>query len=581
VDTLHLTPNGQLDLAFQTLLRDFSLIVSTPPFNFLGDAAAALHLSDDPTHGDFSSPIAFQLSKTLKKPPRVIAQEIGDAASKMPAYQMFFSKHEVAGNGFLNFHLTTQSRNQTIVDVLAAGACYGTQSTTGESAIVEFVSANPTGPLHVGHARQAALGDAIANILTSQGVKVHREFYYNDAGVQIDQLAMSVQLRAKGLTPSDQEWPTQAYHGGYIQDIANVFLDGATIKTPDGDMTASGDVKDIDGIRRFAVAFLRREQSLDLAAFRLSFDHYFLESSLYSDGKVADVVSRVAASGQSYEKDGALWLRSTTFGDDKDRVMRKSDGNYTYFVPDVAYHMDKWGRGFNRAINIQGTDHHGTVARVRAGLQTLDGSIPKDYPEYVLHSMVRVFQNGEEIKLSKRTGSYVTLRELIDWTSADAVRFFLLSRKADTDYVFDVDVARKQANDNPVFYVQYAHARICSIMRQYEAAGRDATQDSLSANLHLLTSPSAAALISKISRFPFVLTSAARTFSPHDVVFYLSDLAATYHSHYTIERTLGTDVDLSLARLALAIAVAQVLRNGLTILGITSPEQMKAPAIAT
>jgi arginyl-tRNA synthetase len=439
---------------------------------------------------------------------------------------------------------------------------------------VEFVSANPTGPLHVGHGRQAALGDAICNLFASQGAEVTREFYYNDAGVQIATLAMSVQARLRGFAPGDAQWPESAYNGDYIADIAADFRAKKTVKADDREFTASGDEEDLDGIRQFAVAYLRHEQDLDLQAFGVRFDHYFLESSLYASGRVEETVKRLADSGKTYEEGGALWLRSTDYGDDKDRVMRKSDGTYTYFLPDVAYHVNKFERGFGRAINIQGSDHHGTIARVRAGLQAVGVGIPAGYPDYVLHKMVTVMRGGEEVKISKRAGSYVTLRDLIEWTSKDAVRFFLISRKADTEFTFDVDLALKQNDENPVFYVQYAHARISKVMRDWVAEHGGDLGSLPQANLSLLTAPSEAALMLKLAEYPQVLAGAAQGLAPHDVAFYLRDVAGAFHSYYGAERFLVEDTELARARLALLASTRQVLRNALCVLGVGAPERM-------
>jgi arginyl-tRNA synthetase len=377
-------------------------------------------------------------------------------------------------------------------------------------------------------------------------------------------------LRIKGFKPGDAEWPEAAYNGDYIQDIANDYLAKKTVHSDDREFTASGDVDALDDIRLFAVAYLRHEQDLDLQAFAVKFDHYYLESSLYTSGKVDATVQKLRDAGKTYEQDGALWLRSTDYGDDKDRVMRKGDGSYTYFVPDVAYHISKWERGFTKVINIQGTDHHGTIARVRAGLQALDIGIPEGYPDYVLHTMVRVMRGGQEVKISKRAGSYVTLRDLIEWTSKDAVRFFLLSRKPDTEYVFDIDLALAQNNDNPVYYVQYAHARICSVLAGW---GGDAGELA-GADLALLDSPQAQALMLQLARYPEMLAEAAADFAPHDVTFYLRELAATYHSYYDAERILVDDERLRRARLALVAACAQVLHNGLAVLGVGAPSKM-------
>jgi arginyl-tRNA synthetase len=438
------------------------------------------------------------------------------------------------------------------------------------SSDLEFVSANPTGPLHVGHARQGALGDSLCHLFETQGYAVTREFYYNDAGVQIATLATSTHCRIQGLAPGKPGWPENAYNGDYIADIAADFLAKKTVKADDRAFTASGDPTDLDGIRQFAVAYLRHEQDLDLQAFGVAFDSYFLESSLYTSGRVEQAVQRLVDAGKTYEQDGALWLRSTDDGDDKDRVMRKSDGTFTYFVPDVAYHVNKFERGFGKVINCQGTDHHGTIARVRAGLQGQGLGIPPGYPDYVLNTMVRVLRGGEEVKISKRAGSYVTLRDLIDWTSRDAVRFFLISRKADTEFTFDIDLALKQNDENPVFYVQYAHARICSVLAQAAEKGLTPAD----ADLALLTAPTELALMLKLADYPGMLTAAARDLAPHDVAFYLRDLAAAFHSYYAAERFLVDDAALARARLALLAATRQVLRNALALLGVGAPDQM-------
>ena len=525
-------------------------------------------------HGDFASTAAMQLAKPLGRKPRELAEELSAALLATSSFSQWVQAVEIAGPGFLNVRLKTVAKQQVVREVLDAGEAYGRQPSTGEKVLVEFVSANPTGPLHVGHGRQAALGDAICNLRASQGDAVYREFYYNDAGVQIQTLATSVQMRAKGLKPGDADWPSgekaAAYNGDYIADLDEDFKAKKTVKSDDRAFTASGDVDDVDSIREFAVAYLRREQDLDLRAFGVRFDNYYLESSLYSSGRVESTVVKLVAAGMTYEQDGALWLRSSDYGDDKDRVMKKGDGTYTYFVPDVAYHIAKWERGFHTVVNIQGTDHHGTIARVRAGLQGVDESIPADFPDYVLHTMVRVMKSGEEVKISKRAGSYVTLRDLIEWTSTDAVRFFLLSRKPDTEYTFDVDLAVTKNNDNPVYYVQYAHARICSVLASW---GGDV------ASLHdveltALESPAAQALMLLLAKYPDMLNAAAKDFAPHDVTFYLRELAASYHSYYDAERILVDDEGVKKARLALVAATARVLHNGLAILGVSAPSKM-------
>jgi arginyl-tRNA synthetase len=533
-------------------------------------------------HGDFAITAAMQLAKPLKLNPRQLGEQLRDALLAAPAYQQWVQDIEIAGPGFINIRLKPAAKQQIVREVLSAKERFGYQADNGQRVLVEFVSANPTGPLHVGHGRQAALGDAICNLFETQGWNVYREFYYNDAGVQINTLAKSTHFRAQGFKPGDECWPVDPenpeskafYNGDYIQDIATDFLAGKTVKSDDREFTASGDVNDVDGMREFAVAYLRHEQDLDLKAFDVKFDNYYLESSLYTSGKVVDAVSRLQAAGKTYEQDGALWLKSTDYGDDKDRVMKKTDGTYTYFVPDVAYHITKWERGFTKVVNIQGTDHHGTIARVRAGLQAANVGIPEGYPDYVLHTMVRVMRGGEEVKISKRAGSYVTLRDLIEWTSKDAVRFFLLSRKPDTEYTFDVDLAVQKNNDNPVYYVQYAHARICSVLRAWaDKDGGDVTSLK-DVDLSALESPQAQALMLQLAKYPAMLTAASADFAPHDVTFYLRDLAASYHSYYDAERILVDDETVKKARLALVAATAQVLHNGLAVLGVSAPASM-------
>ena len=526
-------------------------------------------------HGDLAVTAAMALAKLQRKNPREVAAALVVSLKAQSAVERWVESIDVVGPGFINLTLRPAARQRIVADVLASGAAFGVRRAAGEPVIVEFVSANPTGPLHVGHARQAALGDAICNLLETQGRQVVREFYYNDAGVQIATLAASVKARLDGLKPGDAGWPEAAYNGDYIADIAVDFTAKKTVAADDRSYSASGNASDLDAIRQFAVAYLRHEQDLDLAAFGVRFDDYFLESSLYASGRVEQTVAALIASGKTFEEGGALWLRTTEFGDDKDRVMRKSDGTYTYFVPDVAYHLTKWGRGYTKAINIQGTDHHGTIARVRAGLQATEPSIPKGYPDYVLNTMVRVERGGVEVKLSKRAGQYVTLRDLIDWTSRDAVRFFMLSRKADTEFTFDVDLALKQNDENPVFYVQYAHARICSVIEQFKARLGEAASEGLSgAELTRLEAPSETALMKKLAAYPEVLAAAAAALSPHEIAFYLRDLAAAFHSFYAAERVIIDDLVLARARLALLAATRQVIANALGVLGVSAPARM-------
>ena len=525
-------------------------------------------------HGDLACTAAMQLARPQKKNPRELAGALIAALQARPAVQQWVEALEIAGPGFINIRLKPAARQQVVAQVLAEGAGFGQAAANGRKVMVEFVSANPTGPLHVGHGRQGALGDALCNLFASQGWQVHREFYYNDAGVQIATLANSTQCRLKGLKPGDAAWPESAYNGDYIQDIADAFMARATVQADDREFTGSGDPDDLDGIRQFAVAYLRHEQDLDLRAFGVRFDHYYLESSLYTSGRVEEAVAKLVAAGKTFEEGGALWLRSTDYGDDKDRVMRKSDGGYTYFVPDVAYHVHKWQRGFDKVVNVQGSDHHGTIARVRAGLQAAGVGIPTGWPDYVLHKMVTVMKGGEEVKISKRAGSYVTLRDLIEWTSRDAVRFFLISRKADTEFVFDVDLALKANDENPVFYVQYAHARICSVLEKWKAEHGGDPAVLATADLAVLDAPTEFALMNRLAEYPEMLARAAEGMAPHDVAFYLRDLASAYHSYYAAVRFLDGSAAAMAARMALLQATAQVLRNALAVLGVDAPDRM-------
>jgi arginyl-tRNA synthetase len=519
------------------------------------DAEVLIERPRDPAHGDFACNLALQLAKRLKRNPRQLAEQLAAALPADPRV----AKLEVAGAGFINIRLAAGAKHAAVSRVLAEGAGYGrARAAQPQKVMVEFVSANPTGPLHVGHGRQAALGDAIAALLEAQGHGVTREFYYNDAGAQIQNLALSVQARAKGLGPEDAGWPADGYRGEYIEELARNCL------------LAGGNIDDLEAIRKFAVAALRKEQDADLQAFGVKFDVYYLESSLYTDGRVDKVVNALIASGKTYEQEGALWLRTTEYGDDKDRVVRKSDGSYTYFVPDVAYHVTKWERAFSKVINVQGTDHHSTVVRVRAGLQALKLGIPSGYPDYVLHNLVKVVRGGEEVKISKRAGSYVTLRDLIDWVGRDAVRFFLVSRRAESEFVFDVDLARSQTEENPVYYVQYAHARVCSVFSQW---GGDAAS-LMAVPLDALTGERELALAKRLGEFPDMIRTAAEELAPHSIAFHLRELAGEFHSYYNAERILVEDEAVRTARLALCAAVRQVLANGLALLGVSAPERM-------
>ncbi len=526
----------------------------------------------DSRHGDFATNLALALAKPLGKPPRKVAEEIVQALPASP----LVSKVEIAGPGFINFFLAPAAFHAIVADILERGAAYGRNDNgAGRKAMVEFVSANPTGPLHVGHGRGAAVGDSLARLLAAAGWDVCREFYYNDAGAQIANLALSVQARCRGVEPEQPGWPENGYRGEYIKDVARAYLAGESVVADDQNVTGAKDPDDLDAIRRFAVACLRREQDLDLKAFGVHFDVYYLESSLYSDGKVEQTVEALQKSGHTFEQDGALWLRTTDFGDDKDRVMRKSEGGYTYFLPDIAYHVAKWQRGFVRVVNEQGADHHGTIARVRAGLQALEIGIPKGWPEYVLHQMVTVMRGGEEVKISKRAGSYVTLRDLIDEVGRDATRYFLAARKSDSQLVFDIDLARAQTNDNPVYYIQYAHARVAAVLRQLAERGLPAWNAELGqAALAHLTEPSELALIAQLAKYPDIVAAAAELMEPHLVAQYLRELAAAFHGFYNTQPMLVDEAGPRNARLALAVATQQVLRNGLDLLGVSAPEKM-------
>ncbi|HEX6266038.1 MAG TPA: arginine--tRNA ligase, partial [Burkholderiales bacterium] len=550
-------PKTEIEAAVRKALEKVAPAHSQMPFVF--------ERPKQSSHGDFSLNIALQLAKALNTKPRELAKSLSDTTVAVaPAILQLIERPEVAGPGFINFRLKASAKTGIIQTILKEGSKYGrARAADAQKIQVEFVSANPTGPLHVGHGRQAALGDAIAALLESQGHAVTREFYYNDAGAQIEKLALSVQARARGLKPGDAGWPQEAYNGEYIEEIAREIADAG----------------DLDAIRRHAVSYLRKEQDADLQAFGVKFDVYYLESSLYTEGKVEAVVQKWGANRKTYEAEGALWLRTTDYGDDKDRVVRKSDGSYTYFVPDVAYHLAKWQRGFRKVINVQGTDHHSTVTRVRAGLQALNLGIPEGYPDYVLHSLVKVMRGGAEVKISKRAGSYVTVRDLIDWVGRDAVRFFLVSRKADSEFVFDVDLALEKSEQNPVYYVQYAHARVCSVFAQWLGLGSKITDLAIApagfetTSLEPLTGERELKLAQRLGEYPEVVAAAAGELEPHAVAFYLRELAGEFHSYYNAERILVDDEALRAARLALCAAVRQTLANGLSLLGVSAPEK--------
>jgi len=533
----------------------------------VADLTIVLERPKSAEHGDFATNLAMILAKPLKQNPRVIATQIIDA---LPASD-YIAKTEIAGAGFINFFLNPQSKQVVIKEVLKAGNQFGRNNNgNGQKVQVEFVSANPTGPLHVGHGRGAAVGDCLARLLDANGWNVTREFYYNDAGAQIDNLTISVLARCKGISTEHESFPENGYRGEYINDIAAAFLTKHTVIADDIEVTASGDINDLESIRAFSVAYLRHEQDLDLKAFQIEFDVFSLESALYKNGRVEQTVQALINSGHTYEENDALWLKTTDFGDDKDRVMRKTDGGYTYFVPDVAYHAEKWARGFVRVINEQGADHHSTITRVRAGLQALDIGIPKGWPDYVLHQMVTVMRGGEEVKLSKRAGSYVTLRDLIEEVGCDATRYFLAARRADSQLVFDIDLARSQSNDNPVYYIQYAHARICSVLSQWDGN----VENLIHTDLSPLTNAHETALMQRLSEYPEVVANAATDLAPHAVANYLKELASDLHSYYNEYKFLIDDEPVKLARLSLIRATQQVLKNGLDLLGVEAKQKM-------
>jgi arginyl-tRNA synthetase len=525
----------------------------------------------DPSHGDLATNIAMVLAKRAGMAPRDLAAAI---VERIPTNTVI-SRCDIAGPGFINFHISQASNIQIVERILESGTQFGrTDDGAGKRVQVEFVSANPTGPLHVGHGRGAAIGDALCRLLDNAGWSVHSEFYYNDAGQQISNLALSVKARLDEIEPTDERWPKDGYQGDYIKEVARAYANRETVAAADRTIAASGNAEDLEDIQAFSVAWLRREQDHDLKAFDVNFDCYFLESSLYTSDAVEHTVNTLITNGHTYELDDALWLRTTDFGDDKDRVMRKREGGYTYFVPDVAYHLNKWERGFERVINEQGADHHSTITRVRAGLQGLDKNIPDGWPDYVLHQMVTVMRDGEEVKLSKRAGSYVTLRDLIDEVGRDATRFFLTARAATSQLTFDIDLALSKSNENPVYYIQYAHARICSVQRKAAEQFDTWTPKSGLPHLDKLNQDEEQALALVLSKYPEVVAGATKRLEPHAVANYLRDVAAAFHSFYNAHKIIDDDVSLSLARLALATATQQVIARGLHILGVSAPEAM-------
>lgn len=557
--------------AVQQLISEaISTLISAEKIPTIAVPTIKVDRTRDPSHGDLACNIALVLAKPAAMNPRELATLIATAIET----NSLIDRCDIAGPGFINLFLAQSVQTDIIKQVLTQAERFGHNSTGVDSegqakpVQVEFVSANPTGPLHVGHGRGAAVGDSICRLLAASGWCVTREFYYNDAGQQINNLVRSVQHHCRGITPADDNWPDDGYRGDYIGELAKDY------------MAEKADADDEQAIRQYAIAYLRNEQDLDLTAFRVKFDVFSLESALYTEGKVEATVNTLINNGHTYEKDGALWLKTTDFDDDKDRVMRKSDGSYTYFVPDIAYHLEKWQRGFTTVINEQGADHHSTITRVRAGLQALNVGIPAGWPDYVLHQMVTVMRNGEEVKISKRAGSYVTLRDLIDQVGCDATRYFLVARRSDSQLTFDIDLALQKSNDNPVFYIQYAHARVSSVMRQATEKSLHWDQSAGLANLGRLTSETELALLKSIAAFPDCVVNSTRDYAPHNIASYLRELAAALHGWYASGnqdkslQLLVEDAELRNARLALAEAARQVIKNGLDLLGVSAPEKM-------
>jgi arginyl-tRNA synthetase len=536
------------------------------------DVEVQLERPRDPDHGDWATNVALALGSRLRRPPRAIAEEI---KARLDVAATGVASVEVAGPGFLNFRLSEASVTDALAELVRADESYGRSAAgAGEPIMVEWVSANPTGPLHIGHGRQAALGDAISTLLAWTGWTVHREFYYNDSGKQMERLAASVNARYQQLLGEEAEVPEDGYRGEYVGDIARAFRDEV------GDLyRADASTPALDAMRRFAVRVLRADQDRDLGEFRVRFDRHFLESSLYEEGHVEATAARLRETGLVYESEGATWLRTTEFGDQKDRVMLRGDGTPTYFLPDVAYHLSKWERGFRHAINVQGSDHHGTVSRVRAGLRAL--GLPEGYPEYVLHQMVRIERGGREVKLSKRAGSDTTLRELADEVGVDVTRYFFQMRKPEAHLVFDLDVALDQSDKNPVYKVQYAHARMHSIFGKAEVD--PAAVDPGGADPSRLVHASELDLIRQLTTFPETVERAAAARAPHLLCDYLEQTAGAVNAWYHAGNptrspelaVLVDDADLRAARLILARGVMVVLRNGLRILGITAPQRME------
>jgi arginyl-tRNA synthetase len=530
----------------------------------LGAAGApfVLERPRDAGHGDLATNLALLIARTRKANPRQVANEVL-AALALP--DGVIERSEVAGPGFINFWLAEDQLAAALRAIVAAGDRYGRAEFGRDERInVEFVSANPTGPLHVGHGRGAALGDGIAALLEWTGHAVTREFYINDAGVQIDRLVESLWARIQQQRGAESGIPEGGYHGEYLVEAAERAVADVPEAILAGSFAAAAPT-----LRMYILALQREEQDLLLQDFGVHFDQHSSEQAMYDSGRVAAALAELAAKRLTYEKEGALWLRTEAHGDDKDRVLRKSDGTLTYLVPDLAYHRDKHERGFTRVIDVWGADHHGYIPRMRAALRALGYS--DEFFEVALVQLVKVMKEGEEVRMSKRAGDFVTLRDLLDWVGVDAARYFFLMRKGETPFVFDVDLARKQTDENPVFYVQMAHARLSGIFR---VAGIEPEQAGDTAALAALPAPEDAELLKLLTRFPELVAGAARAREPHRITGYLEELARSAHFWYHHCRVLGEPEATERARLVLARAARQVLRNGLSLLGLSAPDRM-------
>ncbi|MGE0978910.1 arginine--tRNA ligase [Bacillus cereus] len=517
----------------------------------------------DKTNGDFSTNMAMQLARVAKKAPRMIAEELVANFDKAKAS---IEKIEIAGPGFINFYMDNSYLTDLIPTIVNAGEAYGETNTgKGEKVQVEFVSANPTGDLHLGHARGAAVGDTLCNLLAKAGYDVSREYYINDAGNQIHNLALSVEARYMQALGLDKEMPEDGYHGADIIGI------GKRLAEEFGDRYAKADEKEsYEFYREYGLKYELAKLQKDLESFRVKFDVWFSETSLYKNGKIDQALAVLKEREEIFEEDGATWFRSMTYGDDKNRVLIKNDGSYTYLTPDIAYHRDKLERGFDKLINIWGADHHGYIPRMKAAIQAL--GYDKDTLEVEIIQMVQLYQNGEKMKMSKRTGKAVTLRELMEEVGVDAMRYFFAMRSGDSHLDFDMDLAVSKSNENPVYYAQYAHARVCSILRQGEELGLAVDGD---VNYKLVTSEKEVELLKKLGEFPAVVADAAQKRLPHRITNYAFELAATLHSFYNAEKVLNQDnLELSKARYELMKAVRTTLQNALAIVGVSAPEKM-------